>query len=77
MATPTGESRRRSARRPRPRARRFRLLLPRLVAVARVTAVVALVPLLFAGLAVAGVSLPEPARNAFEAVGVDSPQPAR
>ncbi len=59
------------------RARRFRLLPPRLVAVARVTAVLALVPLLFAGLAIAGVSLPEPARKAFEVVGVDLPnQPA-
>lgn len=59
------------------RARRFRLQPPRLVAVARVTAVLALVPLLFAGLAVAGVSLPEPARSAFEVAGVNLPnQPA-
>jgi hypothetical protein len=59
------------------RARTFRLMPPRLVAVARVTAVLALVPILFAGLAVAGVSLPEPARKAFEVVGVDLPnQPA-
>ena len=59
------------------RRRRFRLQLPRLVAVARMTAALALVPLLFAGLAIAGVSLPEPARNAFEVVGVDLPnQPA-
>jgi hypothetical protein len=59
------------------RARTFRLMPPRLVAVARVTVVLALVPMLFAGLAIAGVSLPEPARKAFEVVGVDLPnQPA-
>jgi hypothetical protein len=41
--------------------------------VARVAIAVALVPLLFAGLAVAGVTVPSPARSAFEAVGIDLP----
>ena len=55
------------------RARRFRLQSPRLIAVARLAAIVAVVPLLFAGLAAAGVSVPEPARDAFEVVGVNLP----
>jgi hypothetical protein len=41
--------------------------------VARVAIAVALLPALFAGLAFAGVTLPEPAREAFERVGVDLP----
>lgn len=57
----------------RPRARRLQLLRPRLAAVARVAGVLALIPLLFAGLAFADVTLPDPARKAFEAVGVDLP----
>ena len=61
----------------RSRASRRPLVPRRFAALARATAVVALVPLLFAGLAVAGVTLPEPARNVFEAVGVELPnQPA-
>jgi hypothetical protein len=53
----------------RPRSRR--------ALVARVAIAVALIPLLFAGLAVAGVTLPSPARSTFEAVGIDLPnQPA-
>jgi hypothetical protein len=57
------------ARRTSPRARRR----PRRALVARVAIAVALVPLLFAGLAVAGVTVPEPARSAFETVGVELP----
>ena len=50
---------------------------PRRRLVARVGIAVAAIPLLFAGLAAAGVTVPEPARDAFEAVGVDLPnQPA-
>ncbi|MEK6278390.1 MAG: hypothetical protein AABM29_10305 [Actinomycetota bacterium] len=61
----------------RPRPRRPRLVPPRFAALARATVLVALVPLLFAGLAAAGVTVPEPARKAFEAVGVELPnQPA-
>jgi hypothetical protein len=52
-----------------PRARRR----PRRALVARVAIAVALVPLLFAGMAVAGVTIPEPARSAFETVGVELP----
>ena len=55
------------------RARRFWSQSPRLIAVARLAAIVAVVPLLFAGLAAAGVSVPEPARDAFEVVGVNLP----
>jgi hypothetical protein len=45
--------------------------------VARVAIGVALIPLVFAGLAVAGVTVPSPARSAFESVGIDLPnQPA-
>jgi hypothetical protein len=56
---------------------RSRLSPPRLAAFARIAVALAAVPLLFAGLALAHVTLPEPARKAFEAVGVDLPnQPA-
>jgi hypothetical protein len=41
--------------------------------VARVAVAVALLPALMAGLAFAGVTLPEPARDAFDRVGVDLP----
>jgi hypothetical protein len=41
--------------------------------VARVGIAVAMLPLLLAGLAFAGVTLPEPARSAFESVGIDLP----
>lgn len=44
--------------------------------VARVAVAVALVPALMAGLAFAGVTLPEPAQDAFERVGVDLPNQA-
>jgi hypothetical protein len=43
---------------------------------ARVAVVVASIPLLFAGLAFAGVSLPEPADSAFETIGVELPNQA-
>lgn len=59
------------------RPRRRRLMPARLALVARAAGVIAVVPLLFAGLAVADITLPEPARKAFEAVGVSLPnQPA-
>jgi hypothetical protein len=56
---------RRSSHRARPR--------PRLALVARVGIAVGLLPLLLAGLAVAGVTVPDPARSAFETVGVELP----
>jgi hypothetical protein len=49
----------------RPRSRR--------ALVARVAIAIAVIPLLFAGLAVAGVTVPSPARSAFESVGIDLP----
>jgi hypothetical protein len=49
-----------------PRRRRFRM-------VARIAGAMALLPALFAGLAVAGVAVPQVAQDAFEAVGVDLP----
>ncbi len=49
----------------------------RLALVARVGIAVALIPLVLAGLAFAGVTVPEPARSAFHSVGVTLPnQPA-
>ena len=45
--------------------------------VARVAIAVAVIPLVFAGLAFAGVSVPGPARDAFDAIGISLPnQPA-
>jgi hypothetical protein len=50
----------------------------RLSLVARIGVVVALVPLVLAGLAFAGVTVPGPARSAFESVGISLPnQPAK
>lgn len=46
---------------------------PRFAMAARIVFAVALLPALFAGMAVAGVSLPGPAQDAFEAVGVELP----
>jgi hypothetical protein len=54
--------------RPRTAAPRSRLAL-----VARVGIAVALIPLVLAGLAFAGVNLPAPARDAFEKVGITLP----
>ena len=49
----------------------------RLALVARVGIAVALIPLVLAGLAFAGVTVPGPARDAFDAVGISLPnQPA-
>ena len=48
----------------------------RLALFARVAVAVALVPALFAGLAVAGVSLPDAAEAPFEAVGIELPNQA-
>jgi hypothetical protein len=49
----------------------------RLALVARVGIAVALIPLALAGLAVAGVTVPDPARDAFDSVGIRLPnQPA-
>ena len=50
----------------------------RFALVARVAVAVALIPLVLAGLAVAGVTVPSPARSAFDAVGITLPnQPAK
>jgi hypothetical protein len=50
----------------------------RLALVARVGIAVALIPLVLAGLAFAGVTVPGPARSAFESVGITLPnQPAK
>jgi hypothetical protein len=46
---------------------------PRWGRVAKVAVAVASVPLMFAGLAVAGVNLPRPADSVFEAVGIELP----
>ncbi|HZA57899.1 MAG TPA: hypothetical protein VE523_01785, partial [Solirubrobacterales bacterium] len=48
----------------------------RLALVARIAVAVALLPLLTAGLAVAGVRLPDAAADAFDSVGVDLPNQA-
>jgi hypothetical protein len=48
----------------------------RWIPIARVGIAIALVPLLTAGLAFAGVSLPGPANDAFESVGVELPNQA-
>ena len=48
----------------------------RLALVTRVAVAVALIPLALAGLAFAGVNLPEPAREAFDKVGVNLPNQA-
>jgi hypothetical protein len=56
------------ATRPRAAAPRSRLAL-----VARVGIVVALIPLVLAGLAFAGVTVPGPARSAFHSVGITLP----
>jgi hypothetical protein len=53
----------------RPRSRR--------ALVARVAIAVALIPLLLAGLAVAGVTVPSPARSAFDSIGIDLPNQPR
>jgi cell division protein FtsN len=60
----TVEAEMQSARR-RPRSR--------LARVARVGIAVAAIPLFLAGLAFAGVTVPEPARNAFDSVGIELP----
>jgi hypothetical protein len=58
-------------RRPAPRLRTRRSL------VARIAIAVCLIPLALAGLAFAGVSVPDPARDAFDSVGISLPnQPA-
>ena len=58
-------------RRPAPRLRSRRSL------VARVAIAVCLIPLALAGLAFAGVTVPDPARDAFDSVGISLPnQPA-
>jgi hypothetical protein len=57
-------------------ARRRRRSL--LTSVARVAVAIALIPLVLAGLAVAGVTVPSPARSAFDAIGITLPnQPAK
>jgi cell division protein FtsN len=65
--------RRRSAKRTGASRRRSRL-----TSVARVAIAIALIPLVLAGLAVAGVTVPSPARSAFESLGVSLPnQPSQ
>jgi hypothetical protein len=60
-----------------PSRRRTAAPRSRLALVARVGIVVALIPLVLAGLAWAGVTVPSPARSAFESVGITLPnQPA-
>jgi hypothetical protein len=54
-------------------ARRARTRRPRLALAAKVAVAAALVPASMTGLAFAGVTLPEPARSAFERVGIDLP----
>ncbi len=54
-------------------ARRARAPWSRRALAAKVAVAAALVPMLAAGLAVAGVTLPGPARSAFERVGIDLP----
>jgi hypothetical protein len=67
--TATHEAETRPSRRPAPlSARRSRRWL-----VARVAIAVALIPLLLAGLAFAGVTVPTPARDAFHSVGITLP----
>jgi hypothetical protein len=69
-ATLEAETRRTPSRTRTPRSR--------LALVARVGIAVALIPLVLAGLAVAGVTVPGPARDAFHAVGIALPnQPAQ
>jgi hypothetical protein len=48
----------------------------RLTSVARVGIAIALIPLVLAGLAVAGVTVPSPARSAFESLGISLPHQA-
>jgi hypothetical protein len=54
-------------------ARRVARRRPRLPIVARIAVAAALLPLLMAGLAAAGVTLPGPAQSAFEGVGIELP----
>jgi len=61
--------------RPAPSARAPRRS-SRLGLAARVALVVATVPVLFAGLAVAGVNLPGPAQDAFDKIGIEVPNQA-
>jgi hypothetical protein len=50
----------------------------RLTSVVRVAITIALIPLVLAGLAVAGVTVPSPARSAFESLGISLPnQPGK
>jgi hypothetical protein len=65
----TAEMRRGAA----PSARAARRPRSRLALLARVGIAVALIPLVLAGLAVAGVTVPSPARSAFESIGIDLP----
>lgn len=61
-----------------PVARAPRRPRSRLALVARVGIAVALIPLVLAGLAVAGVTVPSPARSAFDSIGIDLPnQPGK
>jgi hypothetical protein len=60
-----------------PRAPRRRSVRPRLALAAKALVAIAALPLIAAGLAFADVTLPAPARDAIESVGIDLPnQPA-
>jgi hypothetical protein len=71
--TATLEAETRQTRRAAPTARVVTRPRSRRALVARVGIAVALIPLLLAGLAVAGVTVPSPARSAFDSVGIELP----
>jgi hypothetical protein len=76
--TATLEAETRETRRMTPAARVARRPRSRRALVARVGIAIALLPLLLAGLAVAGVTVPSPARSAFDSVGIKLPnQPSK
>jgi hypothetical protein len=61
---------------PVPSRRTARTRRPRLALAAQVAVAITLLPAVMAGLAFAGVALPEPAREAFERVGIELPNQA-
>jgi hypothetical protein len=76
--TATLEAETRQTRRAAPTAGLARRPRSRRALVARVGIAVALIPLVLAGLAVAGVTVPAPARSAFDSIGIDLPnQPSK
>jgi hypothetical protein len=75
--TATLEAETRQTRRVAPTARVAGRPRSRFALVARVGIAVALIPLVLAGLAVAGVTVPSPARSAFDSVGIHLPNQPR